>query len=555
MTALAIQRRHLIPFRSSLLPQIFTDTLVVGSGVAGLRCAIEASSLGDVIVLAKESLDLSSTSWAQGGIATVRSAEDSIAQHEADTLEAGAGLCDPQAVAVLVREGPGEVEQMIEWGMRVDRDADGSVSLGREGGHRQDRIVHADGDATGAALAAALIARVRALGSVRLFDRCFALDVLTRDDAGERRAAGVLTWHPRFGLQIVWARAVVLACGGAGQVYRETTNPKVATGDAVAMAWRAGVTVADLEFMQFHPTSLYVAGAPRHLISEAVRGEGAWLVDASGERFMHGVHPMAELAPRDIVSRGIVEHLARTGQSHAFLDCRHLGGGEPGFFARRFPGLDRMLAGFGLDASRELIPVNPAAHYTIGGVLTDLSGRTSLRGLYACGESASNGVHGANRLASNSLLDGLVFGRRVAHALAADALPDPVPVHTDSRIDVPERGDLDVADIRASLRSAMWRNVGVQRSATRLGDVLKMIEFWGRYGLHAVFERPSGWEAQNLLTVAHLMARAALERTESRGTHWRSDAPEPSPAWRVRLAWTPGRDQPDRLPIPLEARA
>jgi L-aspartate oxidase len=396
---------------------------------------------------------------------------------------------------------------------------------------------------------------VRALGSVRLFDRCFALDVLTRDDAGERRAAGVLTWHPRFGLQIVWARAVVLACGGAGQVYRETTNPKVATGDAVAMAWRAGVTVADLEFMQFHPTSLYVAGAPRHLISEAVRGEGAWLVDASGERFMHGVHPMAELAPRDIVSRGIVEHLARTGQSHAFLDCRHLGGGEPGFFARRFPGLDRMLAGFGLDASRELIPVNPAAHYTIGGVLTDLSGRTSLRGLYACGESASNGVHGANRLASNSLLDGLVFGRRVAHALAADALPDPVPVHTDSRIDVPERGDLDVADIRASLRSAMWRNVGVQRSATRLGDVLKMIEFWGRYGLHAVFERPSGWEAQNLLTVAHLMARAALERTESRGTHWRSDAPEPSPAWRVRLAWTPGRDQPDRLPIPLEARA
>ena len=554
MTALAIQRRHLIPFRSSLLPQIFTDTLVVGSGVAGLRCAIEASSHGDVIVLAKESLDLSSTNWAQGGIATVRSAEDSIAQHEADTLEAGAGLCDPEAVSVLVREGPGEVEQMIEWGMKVDRDADGTVSLGREGGHRQDRIVHADGDATGAALAAALIAKVRGLGTVRLFDRCFALDVLTREDAGERRAAGVLTWHPRFGLQIVWARAIVLACGGAGQVYRETTNPKVATGDAVAMAWRAGATVADLEFMQFHPTSLYVAGAPRHLISEAVRGEGAWLVDAAGTRFMQGVHPMGELAPRDIVSRGIVEHLARTGQSHAFLDCRHLGGGQPGFFARRFPGLDRMLAGFGLDASRELIPVNPAAHYTIGGVLTDLSGRTNLRGLYACGESASNGVHGANRLASNSLLDGLVFGRRVAHAIAADALPDPVPVHTDSRIEVPERGDLDVADIRASLRSAMWRNVGVQRSATRLEDVLKMIEFWGRYGLHAVFERPSGWEAQNLLTVAHLMARAALERTESRGTHWRSDAPEPHPSWRVRLAWTPGHDLPDRLRIPAEAR-
>ncbi len=551
MTALSIQRRHLIPFRSSLLPQIFTDTLIVGSGVAGLRCAIEAAAHGEVIVLAKDSIDLSNTNWAQGGIATVRSADDSIEQHERDTLEAGAGLCDAVAVRALVREGPAEVEQLIQWGMSVDREPDGTVSLGREGGHRQDRIVHSDGDATGAALAATLIARTRAMPAIRVFDRCFAIDVLTTDRGG-LRAAGVLTWHPKFGLQIVWARAVVMACGGAGQVFRETTNPRVATGDAIAMAWRCGATVADLEFMQFHPTSLYVAGAPRHLISEAVRGEGAWLVDANGTRFMQGAHPMAELAPRDIVSRGIVEHLARTGQSHAFLDARHF---ERGFFTQRFPGLDRMLRGFGLDASRDLIPVNPAAHYTIGGVLTDLDGRTSVRGLYACGEAAANGVHGANRLASNSLLDGLVFGHRVAHAIAADGLPDPVPVHVDSNIEVHERGDLDLADIRASLRSTMWRNVGVQRSATRVQDVLHMTEFWGRYGLHAVFAEPTGWEAQNLLIVAHLMARAALERAESRGTHWRSDAPHPSAEWRLRLGWTVGTAQAMRIDIPTEARA
>lgn len=553
MSSPSFQRRYLIPFRSSLLPQIFTDTLVVGSGVAGLRCAIEASAHGEVIVLAKESVNLSSTSWAQGGIASVRRAGDSAEQHEQDTLEAGAGLCDERAVQALVREGPAEVEQLIQWGMKVDRDSDGTISLGREGGHRQDRIVHADGDATGAALAATLIARASTVPSLRLFDRCFALDVLTTERDGERRAVGVLSWHPRHGLQIIWARATVLACGGAGQVYRETTNPKVATGDAVAMGWRAGASVADLEFMQFHPTSLYVAGAPRHLISEAVRGEGAFLVDASGERFMLGAHPMAELAPRDVVSRGIVAHLARTGQSHVFLDCRALGGGQPGFFAKRFPGLARMLAGFGLDASRDPIPVNPAAHYTIGGVATDIEGRSSVAGLYACGESAANGVHGANRLASNSLLDGLVFGRRVAHAIAADALADPVPAHVESRINVPERGDLDVADIRASLRSAMWRNVGLQRSATRLGDVLTMVGFWGRYGLHAVFEDPTGWEAQNLLVVAHLMAQAALTRNESRGTHWRLDAPATDPQWRVRLAWTNWRERPIRLPISQEA--
>ncbi|MFM9098651.1 MAG: L-aspartate oxidase, partial [Phycisphaerales bacterium] len=329
------ERRLLIPFRSALLPQIFTDTLVVGTGVAGLRCAIEAARHGDVIVLAKESVDLSNTSWAQGGIAAAIAREDSSESHVRDTLDAGGGLCDPVAVRVLAEEGPAEVSQLLDWGMRIDRAPDGTPALALEGGHHRARIVHADGDATGHELARVLVERARATPGLRLFDRCFAIDLLRAGD-GDPRIAGALTWHPRHGLQIVWARAVVLASGGAGQVYRETTNPKVATGDGIAMAWRAGAELADLEFMQFHPTALYVAGAGRLLVSEAVRGEGAHLVDRDGHRFMEGVHPMRELAPRDVVSRAITDHLARTGGSHVFLDCRHFPAGR---FVGRFPGL------------------------------------------------------------------------------------------------------------------------------------------------------------------------------------------------------------------------
>ncbi len=534
------EREMLIPFRSALLPQIFTDVVIVGTGVAGLRAAIEASHQNDVIVLAKESIDLSNTSWAQGGIAAVMNAKDSINAHIQDTLEAGAGLCETSAVRALVEEGPQEIAQLLKWEMRVDRDESGQPALGLEGGHHCHRIIHSDGDATGVELARCLVEKVRQQPRVRVFDRCFAIDILVDQRKGQRRAAGVLTWHPRHGLQIIWAKATVLASGGCGQIFRETSNPKVATGDGVSMAWRAGATVTDLEFMQFHPTTLYVAGAPRHLISEAVRGEGAKLVDRDGVSIMRDLHELADLAPRDVVSRAIVKHLAKSGESHVWLDARCMGSTG---FSKRFPGLSRMLEGFGLDGGRNLIPVHPAAHYSIGGVETDLYGRTNVPALYACGECAATGVHGANRLASNSLLEGLVFGRRVAQAIDLDALAAAMPVPLTHEVERPERGELDLADVRSSLRSAMWRNVGIERSSTKLSDMLEMFAFWGRYAFDSVFDEPMGWETQNMLTSARLMVVAALARNESRGTHTRLDRPTTDVELEGHFTWNIKREE------------
>lgn len=537
------ERRYLIPFRSQLLPQIFTDTLIIGSGVAGVRAALEAVRHGDVLVLAKDSLDLSNSNWAQGGIAAAIDRSDTTQAHYHDTITAGAGLCEPDVVRVLVEEGPSEVERLLQWGMRVDRDTAGGISLGLEGGHGQARILHSDGDATGQELMRTLFSQARATAGIRLFDRCFAVDVLSTSDG---RIAGAVTWHPRYGLQVIWARATILASGGAGQVYRETSNPRVATGDAIAMAWRAGAWVSDLEFMQFHPTTLYVAGAPRHLVSEAVRGEGAVLVDRAGERIMRGVHPQEDLAPRDIVTRGIVENLARSGGSCAYLDARHMGSRG---FAARFPSLAVMLAGFGIDPGSDLIPIHPAAHYTIGGVRTDAHGRTSIAGLYACGEVAASGVHGANRLASNSLLEGLVFARRAVNAAMKDRLPDPVPVHLDSRVKTSVAGELDLDDVRSSLRSSMWRNVGIVREGAKLRDCIDMFAFWGRYALGSVFETPQGWETQNLLTVGNLMTRAAAERCETRGTHMRVDWPSEDPSGAHHLSWQRSETTARRTPV------
>jgi len=539
-------RPLLIPFRSSLLPQIFCDTVVVGSGVAGLRTSIALADRGDVILLAKEALDLSNTSWAQCGIAAALSPEDTFEGHVADTLEAGAGLCEPDAVQTLVEQGAEEVRRLLSWGMRVDRDAAGAPKLGLEGGHHHHRILHTDGDATGTELARCLIERARQAARLRIFDRCFALDILVDTRGGSRRAAGMLTWHPRHGLQILWARSIVLATGGCGQLWRETSNPRVATGDGVAMAWRAGATLADLEFMQFHPTTLYVAGAPRHLISEAVRGEGAQLVDRQGRSVMEGVHELGPLATRDIVSRAIIHHLARTGESHVLLDARAMG--SDGFRAR-FPGLARMLAGYGLDAGRDLVPVHPGAHYFVGGVRTDIDGRTDLPGLYACGEVAATGVHGANRLASNSLLEGLVFGARVAAAIEADDAAQAGPFAIVHEVETTERGELDLSDIRSSLRSAMWRNVGIERVGARMQDVLGMFDFWNRYALERVFDAPEGWELQNMLTLGRLITQAALARTESRGTHARGDFPGAADALRCHLLWRRGATGPGRVPV------
>lgn len=537
-------RRYLIPFRSLLLPHIVTDTLVIGSGVAGLRTAIEASEHGDVIVLAKDALEFSNTAWAQGGIAAAIGDDDSSGLHVEDTITAGAGLCLEKSVRAVVEEAPSEIGRLVGWGMRFDRDAEGEIDLGREGGHHRNRILHADGDATGRELVRTLVDRLRTIaaerGNVRLFEQCFALDLVTAGGPGTP-VLGAITHHPRYGLQIVWAKATILASGGAGQVFRETTNPKVATGDGVAMAWRAGAAVADLEFMQFHPTTLYVAGASRALLSEAIRGEGGHLVDRRGERFMLGKHPLAELAPRDVVSRCIVDHLARTQEPNVFLDVRHIGAER---FAARFPMLAALLRSYELDPGRDLIPVHPAAHYTIGGVWADLDGRTSVPGLYAVGEAACNGLHGANRLASNSLVEGLVFGRRAGRAVLerSDANRGPVQVVSDIRPS--DRGELDLIDVRSSLRSAMWRNVGIERHGSRLADAEDMLEFWSRYCLDKIFDDLAGWEVQNLLTVGGLMTRAARWRRESRGTHCRVDFPEPDESFVAHASWRRDRTEP-----------
>lgn len=538
-------RRYLIPFRSTLLPQIFTDVLVVGGGVAGLRASIAAAEHGaEVIVLNKSDLAQTNTAWAQGGIASVMEEGDTFDAHVSDTLTAGAGLCDEPVVRRIVEEGPARLRECLEWGMALDRAPDGSLSVGREGGHSARRVYHSGGDSTGAELERCLAAKVKSLAGVRLFTQCFLLDLVTASTEPGSRVLGAITHHPRYGLQMVWARATILASGGAGMVYRETTNPPPATGDGLAAAYRAGAEVADMAFMQFHPTVLYLPGAARSLISEAVRGEGAYLIDAAGNRFMTEVHALGELAPRDVVSQAIVRQIARQGGQHVWLDCRHIDR-----FAERFPSIAATLKRFDLDPAHDLIPVHPAAHYTVGGARTDASGRTTIPGLFAVGEASCSGLHGANRLASNSLLEGLVLGAIAGEAAAVngEALGKPAKLVSDIRLS--NHGELDLSDVRSSLRSAMWRNVGIQRTGPKLTDAVEMFDFWGRYTLDKIFDDPAGWETQNMLLVGALMARSALWREESRGCHAREDFPALSDAYRVHDCWVRGLGEPVARPV------
>ncbi|MBL0926114.1 MAG: L-aspartate oxidase [Phycisphaerales bacterium] len=553
------QRRYLIPFRSILLPQIFTDTLVIGGGAAGLSAAIAASAHGDVIVLAKGKLGLSNTAWAQGGIAVpLDHANDSPEAHVRDTLVAGAGLCDEPVVRFTVERAESAIRRVMAWGFRPDLDAQKHIDLGREGGHSFRRIIHSDGDATGRALADALLERTRQCDTVRLFENCFAIDLLTPSNAPGSPVMGAITHHPKHGLQMIWARATILASGGAGALWRESTNPPVATADGLALAYRAGATLADLAFMQFHPTTLYVAGAARTLISEAVRGEGAYLLDEHLHRFMPEQHELAELAPRDVVSLAIARKLAEQSLSHVWLDCRHLRD-----FPARFPGISANLRRFDLDPARDLIPVNPAAHYMVGGVRTDWTGRTDVPGLYAVGEAASTGLHGANRLASNSLLEALVFGHAAGEACVemrseSNAWGTPArqgPVQVISDIPISPSGELDLADVRSSLRSVMWRNVGVERSGPKLDDVLEMFNFWARYTLDKIFDDLTGWEAQNMLLAGALVTRSAAWRSESRGCHTRSDHPASRDDFAVHDLWRRSADTPRTLPLAQPAVA
>lgn len=514
-----------------------TDVVVVGSGIAGLTAALHARAGGRVLLVTKALLDAGSTSWAQGGIAAALDPLDSAAEHEIDTIVAGAGLCDIEAVRVLVTEGPARVRELAALGAAFDRDpATGLLSLTREGGHLRDRIVHAGGDATGAEVERALIAAVRADPGIEIVEHAAVLDLLL---GPEGQAAG-LTLHvlgegSRDGVGAVHARAVVLATGGMGQVFSSTTNPSVATGDGVALALRAGAVVRDLEFVQFHPTVLYLgADAPigqQPLLSEAMRGEGACIVDANGDPVLAGVHPLGDLAPRDVVAKAMARRMLATNVDHLYLDARHLG---PEVIARRFPTIAGRCRAAGFDPVTDLLPVAPAAHYASGGIAVDLGGRSSIEGLYACGEVACTGVHGANRLASNSLLEGLVFAARIGETLAGTLAPQSVPIPDERPAGLVPPG------ARTAIAATMTRGAGVLRSESSLAATAEELDrmLAGPADSTAgstVESSNDAWEVTNLHAVASALVAAARERAETRGSHWREEYEEPREAWRCHL--------------------
>ncbi len=513
-------RRYLVDIDSNTTHQLYTGTLVIGAGVAGLRAAIEAAEHCSVIVVCKGGLEDSNTWNAQGGIASVLKTGDSFDSHIADTLRAGCGLCDEKIVEMVVRQGPQLLEQLLEWGADFDLE-DGDVATTLEGGHSQPRVAHAHGDETGRIIAQTLIRKARSHPNIKIIEHFYAIDLLTLDS----KCVGVIG-QDRRGPGIIWAVKTILATGGLGMLYRETTNPEVATGDGLAMAWRAGAVMQDMEFMQFHPTTLYIAGASRALITEALRGEGAILLDKQGNAFMKDYDELAELAPRDIVSRAILSQMLETGSTHVYLDVRHF---EKAHFNKRFPLISELLESFDIDITQDLIPVRPSAHYMLGGVRTDNQARTNVTNLLACGEAAATGLHGANRLGSNSLLEGLVFGTiagRTATANESDFanfLRHPVIQY---KIPSSDRTRLDTDDVTNSLRALMWRNVGITRREKPLTEAQEIVRFWQRYVMDKVFDTPDGWQCQNMLTVAGLMADAAFLRKESRGVHFRQDYPE-----------------------------
>ncbi len=523
--------RYLLPFDTFRLPQHTAEVLVVGAGVAGASAALAAARAGlRVHLLAKGRFDACNTAWAQGGVAAVLpNGGDSPRFHARDTLQVGCGLCDERVVETVTEEAAERVSELVGAGARFDRDEDGSIARGLEGGHSRARILHAGGDATGAEIRNTLDRLVRERDDVTAWSDAFLVDLVTDDD-GVCRGALV---HSRGHLRMMWAGAVVIATGGYAQIYRESSNVAGATGDGTLAAWRAGASLRDLEFVQFHPTTLYLAGVPRLLITEAVRGEGAHIVDDKDRRFVLDADPRGELAPRDVISRLITAHLQRADVGGVYLDLRHLDGGR---IAKRFPGVVRSCAAHGLDIGRDLIPIRPAAHYCIGGVRVDLDGRTDVPGLFATGEASSSGLHGANRLASNSLLEGLVLGRRTGLAAAAHARETPARTSRLRGEGGVGGGEIDVDDLRASLKALAWREAGILRSAGHLEGAAAAIGAWLRFAQRVGGEDPARLALINMLGVAQGVVASALLRNESRGTHARRDAPERDDArWRVRI--------------------
>lgn len=514
-------RRYLVDIDSASTDQLFTDCLIIGAGIAGLRAAIEASKNCNVMVVCKGTIEESNTWKAQGGIASVLDKTDAFKLHIKDTLKTGCGLCDKKTVDLVIRQGPELIEQLLSWGTDFDM-TDNHIATTIEGGHSHARIAHAHGDNTGHVIAEALIKKVKQAPNIKVLENFFAIDLLTDEDG---RCVGIIGHDSAKGRQIIRAANTILATGGTGRLYRETTNPEVATADGIAMAYRSGAVLQDLEFVQFHPTTLYIAGASRALITETLRGEGALLRDKNGKDFMKQYHEDAELAPRDIVSRAILSQMLKTGSTHVYLDIRHF---DKQYFARRFPVINELCESFDIDVSKEMIPVRPSAHYMIGGVKTGCTAKTNIENLYACGEVASTGLHGANRLGSNSLLEGLVFGKIAGQHASQQKNPQTSSKHPPINHQIPhsDRTRLDTVDVTNSLRALMWRNVGITRKAKPLAEAQVIIKFWQRYVMDKVFDSPAGWQCQNMLTVCLLMAQSAQKRRESRGVHFRGDFPD-----------------------------
>lgn len=509
-----------MPSRIARSP-LHADFLVIGSGVAGLRAAVELAPKGRVLVLTKGHPLQSSSIHAQGGVAVAMSEEDDVSIHLTDTLKAGHGLCRKEAVRVLVEEGPERIQELIKWGARFDK-AGGKFAFAREAAHSRSRILRARGDATGNEMVRALIAQVNRQKNVQRLDYHFTVDLAVEGG----RCCGAVVLDESSGRQFILpARAVVLSTGGAGQIFARTTNPPNATGDGIAMALRAGAVLQDMEFIQFHPTALYLPSSPPFLLSEAMRGEGGQLRNSKGELFMHRYHPMGALAPRDIVSRAIWAEMAATKARHVYLDVTHLGAD---FVKRRFPTIYATCLRYDIDITEEWIPVSPSAHYMMGGVWTDVNGATTVPGLFAAGEVACSGVHGANRLASNSLLEGLVFGARAAEAAVAFAGRHNVPALSsyEAAIRPGQFGTLEDAEkLRSSLRRTMWGQVGIIRSGESLIRACAQLSRWSQI-VSQPFASRAALEVKNMVQVAQCVAEAALWRENSVGAHYRSDFPQ-----------------------------
>lgn len=512
--------RYLISFNASKLPSVYTDVLVVGSGIAGLRAAIEASKYGQALIITKGILSESNTFYAQGGIASHINNQHLVYSHINDTIKNGQGLNDPKMVRKIITNGIINIKEMIEWGIKFDRHG-GKYHLAHEGGHQYPRILHAGGDHTGEEVVKSLINKINKIDNIAYKEQVFTIDILT--DA-HNTCCGVLAYQSgNNNFIIIQARKTIMATGGLGQLYRETTNPEVATGDGIAMAYRAGAVLQDMEFVQFHPTALYIAGAARALISEAVRGAGGILVDKHKKRFMTNYHPQAELAPRDVVSRSIINQMRLSNDTSVYLDVTHLGEKK---IKKQFPGLYQLCKKFRIDITHDLIPVRPSAHYMLGGIRTKPDGSTNINNFFAAGECASCNFHGANRLGSNSLLESLVMGTVCGKTAGKKISNKPFGLlKIKHKTAYSETDSLDMEDIRNALKSLMTRAVGVEREEKLLTDSLSKIDFWESYVLNKEFREVPAWELQNMLILARLIAQSALKRTESRGTHYRTDFP------------------------------